>query len=238
MKLEVCALEQSAPARQLGTAREQAAAGEDGQRSAPAFRFGASPAQGDAAELSRSSAAPAHRSPRADFVPVLRRQQALQDRRGRHRDAGRGAAAMVRDRVCSGEVQLPLVREVPAARSFHVIAGLAGAEPLTCPLSGQRLSSLAIEEAGVLKRHSTERSSASCVRLGFWWVGGSLGEAIRSIGVTDQTYYRWRKEYGGLKMDQAKRLKELERENTRLRKAVADLTLDKQVLAEVAKGIF
>ena len=66
--------------------------------------------------------------------------------------------------------------------------------------------------------------------------GGSLGEAIRSIGVTDPTYYRWCKEYGGLKMDQAKRLKELERENTRLRKAVADLTLDKQVLAEVAKG--
>jgi len=68
--------------------------------------------------------------------------------------------------------------------------------------------------------------------------GGSLGEAIRSIGVTEQTYYRWRKEYGGLKMDQAKRLKELERENTRLRKAVADLTLDKQVLAEVARGNF
>jgi hypothetical protein len=54
--------------------------------------------------------------------------------------------------------------------------------------------------------------------------------------VTEQTYYRWRKEYGGLKMDQAKRLKELERENTRLRKAVADLTLDKQIVAEVAKG--
>jgi transposase-like protein len=58
--------------------------------------------------------------------------------------------------------------------------------------------------------------------------GGSLGEAIRSIGVTEQTYDRWRMEYGGLKMDQAKRLKELERENMRLRKAVADLTLDKR----------
>jgi transposase-like protein len=68
--------------------------------------------------------------------------------------------------------------------------------------------------------------------------GSTLGDAVRSIGVTDQTYYRWRKEYGGLKMDQAKRLKELERENARLRKAVADLTLDKQVLAEVAKGNF
>lgn len=68
--------------------------------------------------------------------------------------------------------------------------------------------------------------------------GSTLGDAVRSIGVTDQTYYRWRKEYGGLKMDQARRLKELERENTRLRKAVADLTLDKQVLAEVARGNF
>ena len=72
---------------------------------------------------------------------------------------------------------------------------------------------------------------ASCVRLRFLvGRGGSLGEAIPSIGVTDQTYYRWRKEYGGLKMDQAKRLKELERDNTRLREAVADLTSDKQVL--------
>jgi hypothetical protein len=56
--------------------------------------------------------------------------------------------------------------------------------------------------------------------------------------VTEQTYYRWLKEYGGLKMDQAKRLKELERENMWLRKAVADLTLDKQILAEAAKGNF
>ena len=67
--------------------------------------------------------------------------------------------------------------------------------------------------------------------------GQSAADAIRSIGVTEQTYYRWRKEYGGLKMDQAKRLKELEQESTGLRKAVADpVTLDKQVLAEVARG--
>ena len=58
----------------------------------------------------------------------------------------------------------------------------------------------------------------------------------RSLGVTEQTYYRWRKEYGGLKMDQAKRLKVLEQENTRLRRAVADLTLDKQILQEVTRG--
>ena len=56
------------------------------------------------------------------------------------------------------------------------------------------------------------------------------------MGVTEQTYYRWRKEYGGLKMDQAKRLKVLEQENTRLRRAVADLTLDKQILQEVTRG--
>jgi transposase-like protein len=66
--------------------------------------------------------------------------------------------------------------------------------------------------------------------------GRSVADAARVIGVTEQSYYRWRKEYGGLKMDQARRLKELERENTRLRKAVADLTLDKLILAEAAKG--
>jgi len=66
--------------------------------------------------------------------------------------------------------------------------------------------------------------------------GRTLGEVCRSLGVTEQTYYRWRKEYGGLKMDQAKRLKELEQENTQLRKAVADLTLDKLILKEAARG--
>ena len=65
--------------------------------------------------------------------------------------------------------------------------------------------------------------------------GRSVAEVCRSLGVTEQTYYRWRKEYGGLKMDQAKRLKVLEQENTRLRRAVADLTLDKQILQEVTR---
>lgn len=63
-----------------------------------------------------------------------------------------------------------------------------------------------------------------------------MGDVCRSLGVTEQTYYRWRKEYGGLKMDQAKRLKEVEQENTRLRKAVAELTLDKLILKEAARG--
>ena len=61
-------------------------------------------------------------------------------------------------------------------------------------------------------------------------------EAIRSIGVTEVTYYRWRQEYGGLKGDQVKRLKDLEQENARLRKAVSDLTLEKLILKEAASG--
>lgn len=68
--------------------------------------------------------------------------------------------------------------------------------------------------------------------------GGTTADACRRIGITEQTYYRWRKEYGGLKVDQARRMKELERENARLRQAVADLTLDKLILAEAAKGNF
>ena len=66
----------------------------------------------------------------------------------------------------------------------------------------------------------------------------SIGQACKEAGITQQTYYRWRKEYGGLKMDQAKRLKEVEQENTRLRRAVADLTLDKLILKEAARGNF
>ncbi len=68
--------------------------------------------------------------------------------------------------------------------------------------------------------------------------GGTVALACKQIGVTEQTYYRWRREYGGLKVDQAKRLKELEKENGRLRRAVADLTLDKLILGEAAKGNF
>jgi transposase-like protein len=61
-------------------------------------------------------------------------------------------------------------------------------------------------------------------------------EAAKAIGVTEQTYYRWRREYGGMKVDRARRLKELERENQRLRRAVSDLTLDKVILTEAARG--
>jgi putative transposase len=68
--------------------------------------------------------------------------------------------------------------------------------------------------------------------------GVSMADAIRQIGVSEVTFYRWRQEYGGLKTDQVKRLKELELENSRLRKAVSDLTLDKLILTEAAKGNF
>ena len=68
--------------------------------------------------------------------------------------------------------------------------------------------------------------------------GRPVADAVRSIGVTEVTYYRCRNEYGGLKGDQVKRLKELEIENSRLRRAVSDLTLDKLILTEAAKGNF
>ena len=68
--------------------------------------------------------------------------------------------------------------------------------------------------------------------------GRPVAEAIRAIGVTPFTYYRWRREYGGLKTDQVKRLKDLEKENERLRKAVSDLTLEKLILREAASGNF
>ena len=68
--------------------------------------------------------------------------------------------------------------------------------------------------------------------------GQTTPQAAKAIGVTEQTYYRWRREYGGMKVDQAKRLKQLERENQRLRKAVSDLTLDKMILEEVGRGKF
>lgn len=66
--------------------------------------------------------------------------------------------------------------------------------------------------------------------------GSRTSEVCRAIGVSEQTYYRWRREYGGLKVNQARRLKELEKENSRLRRAVSDLTLDKLILEEAIKG--
>ena len=66
--------------------------------------------------------------------------------------------------------------------------------------------------------------------------GATTTEASRKAGITEQTYYRWRREYGGMRIDQARRLKELERENTRLKKLVAELSLDVSILKEAARG--
>jgi len=89
------------------------------------------------------------------------------------------------------------------------------------------------------KRHKPEEIVAKLRQVDVLTAQGqSVADAIRSIGVTEVTYYRWRQEYGGLRPDQVKRLKDLETENARLRKAVSDLTLDKLILQEAAKGNF
>lgn len=91
----------------------------------------------------------------------------------------------------------------------------------------------------VRKRHSAEQiiGKLRAVEVDIS-TGMTAEQASRKEGITEQTYYRWRKEYGGLKVDQAKRLKELEKENASLKKLVADLSLDKQMLQEVARGNF
>jgi putative transposase len=68
--------------------------------------------------------------------------------------------------------------------------------------------------------------------------GQTVGQVCRTLGIAEQTFYRWRREYGGLKVEQAKRLKVLEQENARLRRAVSDLTLDKLILQEAVRGNF
>src|ERR687897_466399 len=87
------------------------------------------------------------------------------------------------------------------------------------------------------KRHTPEQIVAKLRQVDVLTSQGTpVADAVRQIGVTEVTYYRWRQEFGGLKTSQVKRLKELETENQRLRKAVADLTLDKLILAEAARG--
>jgi transposase-like protein len=89
------------------------------------------------------------------------------------------------------------------------------------------------------KRHTAEEIVAKLRQVDVLMAQGRpVADAVRAIGVTEVTYYRWRNEYGGLRGDQVKRLKELETENGRLRRAVSDLTLDKLILAEAAKGNF
>ena len=89
------------------------------------------------------------------------------------------------------------------------------------------------------KRHSAEEIVNKLREAEVLISGGAtVAQACKQIGVTDQTYYKWRREYGGLKTDQAKRFKELEQENARLKKLVADLSLDKAMLEEIARGNF
>jgi putative transposase len=89
------------------------------------------------------------------------------------------------------------------------------------------------------KRHKPEEIVAKLRQVDvLTWQGQSVPDAIRSISVSEVTYYRWRQEYGGLKSDQVKRLKDLETENGRLRRAISDLTLDKLILQEAARGNF
>lgn len=87
------------------------------------------------------------------------------------------------------------------------------------------------------KRHTTEQIIAKLREVEVLIArGGSVPEACRHIEVTEQTYYRWRKQYGGLKLDQARKLKDLEKENERLKRLVADLNLDKAILREALEG--
>ena len=87
------------------------------------------------------------------------------------------------------------------------------------------------------KRHKAEEIVAKLRQVdALASQGQSIAEAIRSIGINEVTYYRWRQEFGGLKSDQVKRLRDLETENTRLRRAVSDLTLDKLILQEASRG--
>ncbi len=89
------------------------------------------------------------------------------------------------------------------------------------------------------KRHKPEEIVAKLRQVDvLTGQGMSVAEAVKSIAVTETTYFRWRAEYGGMKTDQVKRLKELELENARLRRAVSDLTLDKMILTEAARGNF
>ena len=96
-----------------------------------------------------------------------------------------------------------------------------------------------MDEEMAKKRHKPEEIIAKLRQVdGLTAQGKSIAEAVKTIAVTETTYFRWRAEYGGMKSDQVKRLKELELENARLRRVVSDLTLDKLILTEAARGNF
>jgi transposase-like protein len=90
-----------------------------------------------------------------------------------------------------------------------------------------------------MKKHKPEQIVALLRQVEVGIANGkTTPQACRELEITEQTYYRWRKEYGGLKLDQAKRLKDLEKENTKLKRLVAELSLEKQILKDVAEGNF
>jgi putative transposase len=90
-----------------------------------------------------------------------------------------------------------------------------------------------------MKKHKPEQIVALLRQIEVGIANGkTTPQACREVEITEQTYYRWRKEYGGLKLDQAKRLRELEKENTKLKRLVAELSLEKQILKDVAEGNF
>ena len=90
------------------------------------------------------------------------------------------------------------------------------------------------------KRHSAEQIVTKLRQIEILVAQGgrTVGQACKEVEITEQSYYRWRNEYGGLEIEQAKRFKELERENARLKRLVADLSLEKQILKDVAEGNF
>ena len=119
---------------------------------------------------------------------------------------------------------------------------LAAGAPLICPLQSGPETMIVWTTKGrqmPFKKHKPEEIIGKLREVEIVLAqGASTAEACRRIGVSEQTYYRWRKEYGGLKTDQARRMKDLEKENQRLRRAISDLTLDKLILQEAAKGNF
>src|ERR1017187_308279 len=109
---------------------------------------------------------------------------------------------------------------------------------LTCPPKTDPIIILgSLEDKIMKKRFTTEQIIGKLREAEVLLSKGEAMETVcRQIGVTDQTYYRWRKEYGGVRLDQAKRLKELEKENAQLRKIVTDLTIDNSILKEASRG--
>jgi putative transposase len=150
-----------------------------------------------------------------------------------------------------GEEQRPLYADMRTGieqkfRGFAAMredGGLLGPWNLTCPRRSSPPAMRGRRDDGGMgmagKRSTPEQTVAKLRQVEvLTGQGKSVAEAVRAIGVTEPTYYRWRSEYGGLKLDQVKRLKQLEAENARLRKAVADLTLEKVILKEAASGNF